>query len=120
MRICITGDSIMLTPPETSYTGYHELRKIIEQADVRGTNLEMVISDGNPFASTYCGGIWLKAPSARLDDLSKYGFEYYGFANNHTMDIPMMGYVIHLKNWKNEDFTQVERDWGLRRLIDQL
>lgn len=113
MRICITGDSIMLTPPETSYTGYHELRKIIEQADVRGTNLEMVISDGNPFASTYCGGIWLKAPSARLDDLSKYGFEYYGFANNHTMDYSYDGLRDTLKELEKRGFHTSGAGLGL-------
>lgn len=113
MKICITGDSIMLTPPDTSYTGYHELRKIIEQADVKGTNLEMVISDGNPFASTFCGGIWLKASSARLDDLSKYGFEYYGIANNHTMDYSYNGLHDTLKELEKRRFHTSGAGWGL-------
>lgn len=113
MKICITGDSIMLTPPKVSYTGYRELRKIIEQADVKGTNLEMVISDGNPFASTFCGGIWLKASSARLDDLAKYGFEYYGFANNHTMDYSYDGLRDTLKELKKRGFYTSGAGMGL-------
>lgn len=113
MKICITGDSIMLIPPETDYTGYHELRKIIGQADVKGTNLEMVISDGNPFASTFCGGIWLKAPSERLDDLSKYGFEYYGFANNHTMDYSYEGLQDTLKELEIRGFHTSGAGLGL-------
>lgn len=104
MKICITGDSIMLTPPEEGYTGYHEIRTIIEQADIKGTNLEMVISDGTPFASTFCGGVWLKASSNRLDDLSKYGFEYYGFANNHTMDYSYGGLKDTLKEIEKRAF----------------
>jgi len=69
-----------------SYLGLTPVRDYIMQADVRINNLEMVLSNYDRFASTYCGGLWLTAEPAMLDDILKYGFNCFGFANNHTMD----------------------------------
>ncbi|MBP3396290.1 MAG: CapA family protein, partial [Clostridia bacterium] len=86
MKISITGDSILMLPLPDSYTDLDTVKGYITEADVRINNLEMVLSDYDRFASTYCGGLWLTAPAARLDDVLKYGFNCFGFANNHTMD----------------------------------
>ena len=86
MKICITGDSILMDPMPESYTGLESVRDYISQADVRINNMEMVLSNFDVFASTYCGGLWLTAEPERLDDVLKYGFNCFGFANNHTMD----------------------------------
>lgn len=53
---------------------------------MRINNMEMVLSNYDRFASTYCGGLWLTAEPTVLDDILKYGFNCFGFANNHTMD----------------------------------
>lgn len=86
MKISITGDSILMLPLPDSYTDLDTVKGYITEADVRINNLEMVLSDYDRFASTYCGGLWLTAPAARLDDVLQYGFNCFGFANNHTMD----------------------------------
>ena len=91
MKICITGDSILMRPLPEGYTALDSVRAHITQADVRVNNLEMVISNYDQFASTYCGGIWLTSPPERLDDVLKYGFNCFGFANNHTMDFSYGG-----------------------------
>ena len=91
MKICITGDSILMAPFPENYTGFEAVKAHIGQADVRINNLEMVISEGDKFASTYCGGIWLTGKPERLDDVCSYGFNCFGFANNHTMDFSYGG-----------------------------
>ena len=86
MKICITGDSILMENMPESYQGLEPVRDYITQADVRINNMEMVLSNYDRFASTYCGGLWLTAEPTVLDDILKYGFNCFGFANNHTMD----------------------------------
>ena len=97
MKICITGDSILMAPFPETYAGFEAVKNHIAQADVRINNLEMVISEGDKFASTYCGGIWLTGKPERLDDVCSYGFNCFGFANNHTMDFSYGGMENTLK-----------------------
>jgi len=86
VKISITGDSILMEKMPAGYEGLAPVREHIMQADVRINNMEMVLSNYDRFASTYCGGLWLTAEPAVLDDILKYGFNCFGFANNHTMD----------------------------------
>lgn len=87
-----------------SYEGLATVRDYITQADVRINNMEMVLSNYDRFASTYCRGLWLTAEPTVLDDILKYGFNCFGFANNHTMDYSYGGVEITLetefKNYK--------------------
>ena len=103
MKICITGDSILMRPLPEGYTGMEAVKAHISQGDVRINNLEMVISDYDQFASTYCGGIWLTSPPQRLDDVLSYGFNCFGFANNHTMDFSYGGLENTLGELKKRD-----------------
>lgn len=48
--------------------------------------METTVTQRDAFASTYCGGTWLTAPPFILDELNRFGFQYYSFANNHSMD----------------------------------
>jgi len=91
VKICVTGDSILMRPLPEGYPGFDAVSAHIAQGDVRINNLEMVISDYDKFASTYCGGIWLTSPAERLEDVLSYGFNCFGFANNHTMDFSYGG-----------------------------
>lgn len=86
MKISITGDSILMDSLPQSYDGLLPIKNYICQADVRINNMEMVLSDYDCFASTFCGGLWLTAQPKVLDDVLKYGFNCFTFANNHTMD----------------------------------
>lgn len=100
MKICITGDSILMDPIPESYEGLESIRDYIAQADVRVNNLEMVISVHDQFASTYCGVPWLTAKPEILDDILSYGFNCFGFANNHTMDYSYGGVESTLEAMK--------------------
>ncbi len=85
-KVCITGDSILMSPLPADYDAHEPIKAFINQADIRINNLEMVVSDFDCFASTFCGGVWLTATGAALDDICSFGFNCFGHANNHTMD----------------------------------
>ena len=91
MKMCFTGDSIMISPPNESYWQDNELQNIINSCEVKSTNLEMVLSGDSAFASTFCGGYWLTASSERIFDLQNFGFDHYAISSNHTMDFSYLG-----------------------------
>lgn len=103
MKICITGDSILMEPLPTTYQGFDPVKSFITQANVRINNMEMVLSDYDRFASTFCGGLWLTAQPKVLDDVLKYGFNCFTFANNHTMDYSYGGMESTLSAIKAKD-----------------
>ena len=53
MKITVTGDSILLKEIPEGYTAFEEIRDYICQGDVRINNLEMTITRGDCFASTF-------------------------------------------------------------------
>ena len=95
--ICATGDSIMMNPLPPDYKGFEQLRNFIGNADVRTNNLEMVLSDYDCFASSFCGGTWLTGPTEMLDKIMEFGFNYFSIANNHTMDYSYDGLASTLR-----------------------
>ena len=54
--------------------------------DAKITNLETNLTDYQFFASAYSGGTWLNTRTKDLDHLLKFGFNYFGNANNHAFD----------------------------------
>lgn len=89
--ICVAGDSILMYPLPANYKGLEAVSQFIGKGDARINNLEMVLSEYDCFASTFCGGVWLTAAPEILDEILKYGFNCFGFANNHTMDYSYEG-----------------------------
>lgn len=95
-KICVTGDSILMSSLANDYESLSPIKEFISQGDARINNLEMVVSDYDCYASTFCGGVWLTAPPAVLDDICSFGFNCFSFANNHTMDYSYGGLVSTL------------------------
>jgi poly-gamma-glutamate capsule biosynthesis protein CapA/YwtB (metallophosphatase superfamily) len=91
MTFSATGDSLILRRIPEGYSGFEEVSNYIKSAEARMTNLETVLSNFDCYASAYCGGIWVNATSDVLQDLISYGFNLYGWANNHTMDYSYEG-----------------------------
>lgn len=87
LTLCVAGDIILMAPIPAEYAAESEsLRQFIRSADLRAANMESTISDYDQFASTFCGGSWLTVPDYILKELDMFDFQYYSFANNHTMD----------------------------------
>lgn len=92
LKVSATGDALFVAdiPKE-----YDEDMKVVSgfigQSDVRITNLETNISKFGDFPNQYSGGTWLNTEPEVFDDLTRYGFNYYGTANNHCMDYSYHG-----------------------------
>ena len=66
-------------------------------------NLETTISDGSCYASAYSGGTWLTADAKCLEDTLRYGFNFLGISNNHTMDYSYEGLASTISELKKKD-----------------
>ena len=68
-KITAAGDAMMLADfPGDGYLR-DEICSFIQTGDARLINVEMVLSNGNCYASTYCGGQWICSNPKHLDDL---------------------------------------------------
>lgn len=108
LKITATGDSMLLRKLPNDYS-YNDIAKIISLGDAKLTNLEMVLTNGNVFASTFCGGEWISSDLENFDELEKYGFNLYACSNNHSMDYSYGGLLEtynYLKS-KNANFTGI-------------
>lgn len=82
-----TGDALFLAPfPKEYDQKLKQLADFINACDVKITNLETNLTDYQFFASAYSGGTWLNTRTKDLDHLLKFGFNYFGNANNHAFD----------------------------------
>ena len=86
LNFTASGDSLIVKHIPQGYPGFDKVKEFLYRGDARITNLETTLTDGNCFASSFSGGTWVTAPEEVLDDLREYGFNMYGWANNHTMD----------------------------------
>ena len=91
LNFTASGDSLIVKHIPQGYPGFDKVKEFLYRGDARITNLETTLTDGNCFASSFSGGTWVTAPEEVLDDLREYGFNMYGWANNHTMDYSYEG-----------------------------
>ena len=87
-----TGDSLFVVPFPPEYSPLlARVAEFIGSCDVRLTNLETNLTDFEYFGNAYSGGTWLSTRRKYLDDLARFGFNFYGNANNHAMDYAHAG-----------------------------
>lgn len=86
MKFVATGDTIVTCPYTRDYEGYKELTDLIRSADVRMNNMENPLVDGKCETSQFTGMPWFCAPTSLLDEMADFGFNCFGFANNHALD----------------------------------
>ena len=87
-----TGDSLFTNDFPASYEqDQKEVAGVIGECDIRITNLETNLSEFGDFGNAYSGGTWLNTEPKDFDDLTKFGFNYYGTANNHCLDYGYYG-----------------------------
>lgn len=93
-----TGDSLFMAKfPEEYQSGIRSIASFIQSCDVKITNLETNLSDFDCFASAYSGGTWLNTRGENLPDLFRFGFNYFGTANNHSMDYGFDGLLSTIR-----------------------
>lgn len=87
MTFIAAGDSfITRRVPSKEAQSFRELASVIQQADVKFTNLEVSVHNFEGFPSAVSGGTWAAAPPEVLSDIKDYGFNLIAWANNHTLD----------------------------------
>ena len=87
MTMTATGDSILNQGfQDGGYEGFGAVRDYIAKGQARFANLETCVTRGDTYASANSGGTWLTCQPRILDKLLSFGFNFLGFANNHTMD----------------------------------
>ena len=92
LKVTGTGDSLYVAAMPREYDNdLAEVRAFLDTCDVRMTNYESNIEEFGDFAAAESGGTWINTPPADFDDLTRFGFNYYGTANNHAGDFSMRG-----------------------------
>jgi len=100
LKFIATGDTIVTEYYTRDYEGYQELCDFIRTADVRFNNMETPLVDTWCTTSSFSGGHWLRTNTSLLDDLADFGFNCYGFANNHNLDFFYDGMLSTLDAFK--------------------
>ncbi|PIE93571.1 capsule biosynthesis protein [Bacillus fungorum] len=85
-----TGDSF-ITRSAPQNINFKELSELIQQHDVKLTNLETTIRKDEGFPAAQSGGTWAYASPNVLNTLSSYGFNSISLANNHILDYSYEG-----------------------------
>ena len=88
-----TGDALFTAdiPKEYFEGDFKEVYNYINSCQVKITNLETNVEEFGGFPNACSGGTWLNVVPKHFDDLTKFGFNYYGTANNHCMDYSYHG-----------------------------
>ena len=87
-----TGDSLFVAQfPKEYDEGIKPVADFIQACDVKLTNLETNLSDFEFFGNAYSGGTWLNTRRKYLEELFRFGFNFFGNANNHCMDYSYNG-----------------------------
>ena len=82
-----TGDAFITRRfPEGGYEGFEAVRELIQQHDVKFSNLEMTFHRQEGYPAAFSGGTWAMADPEMLDSMKSYGFNLYNTANNHSCD----------------------------------
>lgn len=87
MKFAAVGDILVQRRIPEDYEGFEEIKNWLCGADVRYFNLETTLhNEGECFGFQDCGGSYLRADPAVLEDCKRYGFNMISFCNNHTFD----------------------------------
>ncbi|MBR3805191.1 MAG: CapA family protein [Clostridia bacterium] len=92
LKITATGDALFVADIPSEYdSDLSVISSFINKGDVKITNLETNVEKFGDYPNAYSGGTWINVEPHVFDDLTKYGFNYYGTANNHCLDYSYHG-----------------------------
>ena len=94
VSVVLSGDALITRPYAPRADG--NLKSLLASADVRFSNLEMLLNDyaGTPMVEA--GGLHLSAPPSVGRDLMELGFNLFATANNHSLDSGTDGLLAHI------------------------
>src|SRR5699024_9889359 len=105
LTVAATGDSFITRRLPENDDNSNIIYKLMRQADVKFTNLEVTTHDFEGYPSAISGGSWSVAQPDVLYDLKKYGFNLIGWATNHALDFSYGGLKATKKNLDRYQFV---------------
>ena len=97
MSVILSGDALITRPFRDSRDpGMQGLVELIRSADVRFTNLEMLLNEFAGTPAVEAGGLHLSAAPQVAEDLLWAGFNLFAAANNHSLDFGTDGLMLHI------------------------
>ncbi|MCM3709105.1 CapA family protein [Sporosarcina luteola] len=105
MIFTATGDTFITRRLPGKDKSFLELSGLLKKADVRFTNLEITVHDGEGIPGAVSGGTWAKTKPAALQDIKDYGFNLVGWVNNHTLDYSIEGLKATERNLDTYEFV---------------
>lgn len=99
--ITAVGDCLITRKIPKEYIEKNPLKDFINIGDIRLANLETTIVDDDYFGSAYSGGTWVKTERKVIDSLLNFNFNFFGCANNHSMDYSYDGLLSTINNLKD-------------------
>ncbi|HLJ61583.1 MAG TPA: CapA family protein [bacterium] len=106
IAVTATGDSLITRRmPVYDDPPFADMLRLIQSADARFTNMEMVLSGyrGTPVVES--GGMNLSATPDVARDLMRMGFNLTAFANNHTLNYGEEGCLRTVEALRQMDFV---------------
>lgn len=100
-----TGDSFITRRLPVKDKAFQELSTVLQNTDVRFTNLEVTLHDSEGIPGAVSGGTWAKGSPAVLNDIKDFGFNLIAWANNHTLDYSFGGLAATERNLNNYGFV---------------
>ncbi len=96
ISVLATGDSF-ITRRTAPTDELRRLAEIVQSAEARFTNFEVLTPGPAAFPNAVSGGTWANAPAGVVDDLAALGFNLTTCANNHTLDYSYAGLAATLR-----------------------
>src|SRR5690348_10029805 len=100
-KVILSGDALITrTFRHATDPGLIGLVELLRSADVRFTNLEMLLNDYQGTPQVEAGGLHLSTDPAVGADLQWAGFNLFATANNHSLDFGSDGLRQHIAAMK--------------------
>lgn len=116
MRLALTGDSMITRSTAASRSeSVAGLIKLIRDADVAFTNLEVLPNDFRGYPAVESGGTHLAAHHRVVDDLTDMGFNLFSCANNHALDYSIEGLLATIEVLEQKEVSYA----GIGRTLAQ-
>lgn len=103
ISIIATGDSLLTQRIPRNDKSCLKIKALLEKADVRFTNFELLLHDFEVSPSAVSGGTWVAARPAIIQDLKWLGFNMYACATNHSLDWGQEGLLTTMRHLDNAE-----------------
>jgi poly-gamma-glutamate synthesis protein (capsule biosynthesis protein) len=103
ISVIATGDSLLTQRLPRNDESSLKIKALLEEADVRFTNFELLVHDFEVSPAAVSGGTWVAARPPVIQDLKWLGFNMYACATNHALDWGQEGLLTTMRHLDNAE-----------------